>query len=306
MAAAKSERILNLLIALLSTKRFLTKHELRELVEGYRGMDSFERTFERDKKELRDLGIPIEMGITAADSEEEGYRIDRGDFELPEVEFTRDELVALGLATHAWQTSVGAEATAEVLLRLRAAGAAPDVDNLPGLQARIPVSEPHFDAFYEALFARREIAFDYDGNRRRLQPWRLKQRRGQWLVEGFDLDRQAPRRFRLSRVTGLPKALGRAGAYEIPEDTEQMSEPSAAETAVVAVRDAPALRSGATPVDAGETLPEGFDAMRVTRLTRAMIVDDVCEAGADAFVLAPPEVRDAVAARLRGLIGGKR
>ncbi|HMS35776.1 MAG TPA: WYL domain-containing protein, partial [Arachnia sp.] len=68
MSARKSERLVNLLIALLSTRRFLTKRELRGIIEDYRdgGDAAFERQFERDKDELRALGVRIETGSNDA------------------------------------------------------------------------------------------------------------------------------------------------------------------------------------------------------------------------------------------------
>lgn len=306
MAAAKSERVLNLLIALLTTKRFLTKQELREMVAGYRESGSFDRTFERDKKELRELGITIETGSNDRDSDEDdGYRIDRGDFELPEVEFTAEELVAIGLAAHTWQQSVSAEATAAAMLRLRAAGAAPDLDNLPRIRAQIPVAEPSFDDIYAALFARRVIRFTYDGNERTLQPWRLYQRRGQWLVMGHDLVREATRRFKLNRIQGDVTAVGDPGAYEIPADIDGLDAPANA-TAIVALRDAPELQAGSSEVPWPEALPEGYRAHEISRLTPEIIVAEVCVAGPEAIVLEPAAVRDAVVERLRELAGGAR
>ena len=59
----KSERLINLTIALLATKRFITKSEIFRTIEGYEGsLDSKERMFERDKDDLRSLGIEIEVG----------------------------------------------------------------------------------------------------------------------------------------------------------------------------------------------------------------------------------------------------
>ncbi len=302
MAAAKSERVLNLLIALLTTKRFLTKHELREMVEGYRESGSFDRTFERDKKELRDLGIEIETGSNDRDlNEEDGYRINRGTFELPPVEFTAEELVAIGLAAHTWQTSVSAQATTDALLRLSAAGAAPDLAHLPPIRAQIPVAEPSFDVIYEALFQRRAITFTYDGRTRRLEPWRLYQRRGQWLVIGRDLDRDATRRFKLNRIEGEVEAVGSAGAYDVPADVDTQIEPPTTVSAVVALRDAPELTAGAAPAEWDGPLPEGFTAHEVSHVTDAMLVAEICAAGPEAVVLAPESIRDAVVARLETL-----
>ncbi|NLE98369.1 MAG: WYL domain-containing protein, partial [Propionibacterium sp.] len=291
MSAAKSERVLNLLIALLSTKRHLTKHELRHMVDGYRDSRSFDRTFERDKKELRDLGITISTGSNDPYlDEEDGYRIDRGSYELPEVEFTAAETMALGLASHTWQRSVSADATADALLRLRAAGAAPDLDNLPAIRAQIPVTEPAFDAIYEAVFARTVVGFDYDGNRRTLQPWRLYQLRGQWLVIGHDVDRDATRRFKLGRIQGDVEVVGPPGGYDIPDDIGDLDAPANVR-ATIALRDAPELAAGATPVEWEHDLPEGFTPFAVSRLTEQMIVVEACVAGPDAIVLEPAPIR---------------
>lgn len=305
MAAERSERILNLLIALLTTKRFLTKEDLRAMVEGYAQAGDFERTFERDKAELRRLGITIEIGSNDPDLDTEyGYRIDRREFELPEVEFTRDELIAIGLAAHTWQASVGAEGTATAIQRLRAAGAAPDLDLLPNVHAHIAVVEPSFDVIYDALLARRAVEFCYAGKTRHLQPWRLLQRRGLWSVVGFDEDRQAPRRFKLSRIDGPAQAVGKPGAYTIPEDlTSILDDTPTQSTAVVAVRDVAELLSNSQSADWPESLPEGFEARSVAGFNDDMIITEVCAAGPDAFVLAPKHLRDAVVARLAALVG---
>ena len=306
MSAAKSERILNLLIALLTTKRFLCKAEIREMVTGYQKTASFDRTFERDKAELRALGIPILTGSNDQDStDEDGYRIDRMEFELPEVEFTRDELVAIGLAAHAWQTSVGAEATSTAIQRLRAAGADPDLDRLPNLRAHIPVAESSFDVIYEAQLARQNIEFEYGGRTRRLQPWQLSQRRGLWLVLGFDLDKQAPRRFKLSRIDGLARAVGDRDAYDVPEDLSGYLEPGFPQSsAIVAVRDVPELLTDSSPVAWDAPLPDGFVAREVRGFNDDMILTEVCAAGPDAFVLAPQHLREAAVERITALAGG--
>ena len=64
MNNTKSERLLNLLILLLVSRSFVTKDRIRDVIDDYRrGSDeAFEKMFERDKDELRSLGIPIEVG----------------------------------------------------------------------------------------------------------------------------------------------------------------------------------------------------------------------------------------------------
>jgi len=64
MSASKSERLLNLLIMLLSTRSWVGRDRIRQVIEGYRSLDdaNFDRTFERDKAELRGIGVPVETG----------------------------------------------------------------------------------------------------------------------------------------------------------------------------------------------------------------------------------------------------
>ncbi|MCG6566271.1 YafY family protein [Tessaracoccus sp. ZS01] len=308
MSARKSERLVNLLIALLSTRRFLTKQELRETVEGYRlsASDSaFERQFERDKEELRNIGVLIETGSNDPFfDDEEGYRINRSEFELPPLDFTPEELSALGLAGQVWQDTVAADHTAQAFEALRAGGAAPDPTLVPRMRPLLAVAEPSFDVLYDAILRRVEVTFGYAGEERRLQPWKMLQRRGHWYVFGFDPDRQADRFFKLSRFTGEAVAHGKAGAYTVPDDVGERAQrlaPPGASTAVVAVREGAPHDFPHPEAVAHAGVPEGYTAYRVSLSTDDAIVGEVAAAGPDMILLDPPELRAAVIERLRAV-----
>lgn len=308
VSKAKSERLVNLLIMMLSARSYVSKRQIRSTIEGYRHQSdgAFERMFERDKDDLRAAGVPIATGSNDKYLDvEDGYRIDRADFELPPVAFTPEELAILGAAASVWQDSVAAKQTADALETLRAAGADPDPGRLMTLRPRIP-DEPGFDVAREALLARREIHFDYLGRARRVQPWRLSQRRGRWYLVGRDLDRAAPRNFKLSRITSDVVAEGPIGAYDVP--SAEMLERHArfdgeqdAAVAVVALRDGVGgdMRRGARSITWDGPLPEGFSAWRIESSRPEILVGDVCELGPDAICLAPPELRSAVVHQLR-------
>src|SRR5947209_8770618 len=88
VSSRRTERLLNLVICLLHTRSFLTADRIRDLVPGYDetpSEEAFKRAFERDKEDLRDLGIPLETGTNSAFDEEPGYRIARRDYALPEI-----------------------------------------------------------------------------------------------------------------------------------------------------------------------------------------------------------------------------
>src|SRR5690606_3462777 len=123
-AAAKTERLLNLVIALLSTRQPLSRARIREAVPAYSDNDeAFERMFERDKDELRALGIPLRTEpIDPFFDDEPGYRIDQREYALPELAFEPDELAVVGLASRAWSQASLAGPAAQALRKLEAAG----------------------------------------------------------------------------------------------------------------------------------------------------------------------------------------
>ncbi len=309
MSARKSERLVNLLIALLSTRRYLTKRELRETVEGYRASKSdaaFERQFERDKEELRNIGVSIETGSNDLFFEdEEGYRINRAEFELPPLTFTPEELSALGLAGQVWQDTVAADHTAQAFEALRAGGAAPDLTLVPSVRPRLAVAEPNFDVIYDAIFTRTEIRFGYGSKPRRLQPWQVLQRRGHWYVFGFDPDRDGDRFFKLARFTAPAEQVGKAGAYTVPEDAGERAKrlgPADSSTAVVGIRDGFAHDLPRAEAVDWDGLPDGFTAHRISLATEHAIVGEVAAAGPDMILLEPPELRAEVIERLQGVL----
>src|ERR1700739_4904451 len=126
MSRRKTERLLSLVVCLLSARRYLSASQIREAVPGYPdSFDAFKRMFERDKDELRELGIPLETGMNGPD-EEVGYRISRQAYELPEIRLEPDEAAVLGLAARVWRRAELAGAAAGGLLKLRGAGICAD------------------------------------------------------------------------------------------------------------------------------------------------------------------------------------
>src|SRR5499425_2080321 len=153
MSRRKTERLLSLVVCLLSANRYLTAAQIREAVPGYpETFDAFKRMFERDKDELRELGIPLETG-TAAD-DEIGYRISRQAYELPEIRLEPDEAAVLGLAARVWRQAELAGAAAGALLKLRAAGIEAEETTQPGIEPRL-AGDAAFGPLWEAVRDRR-------------------------------------------------------------------------------------------------------------------------------------------------------
>ncbi|HZZ56072.1 MAG TPA: DNA-binding transcriptional regulator, partial [Trebonia sp.] len=116
MSKRRTERLLSIVVLLLSSRRYLTAEEIRAAVSGYPDEhEAFKRMFERDKEELRELGIPLETGVNNALDEEPGYRIKKQDYELPEIRLEADEAAVLGIASRVWQSAALAGAAAGAL-----------------------------------------------------------------------------------------------------------------------------------------------------------------------------------------------
>src|SRR5688500_3731688 len=155
MSARKSERLLNLLITLLVSRTYVSKDRLRQVIPEYgaAGTDeAFEKMFERDKDDLRQLGVPIEVG--SADplfEDDQGYRIVRSAFELPDIELSPEEAAVVGLAARVWQHAGLASATSDALVKLKAGGVEVDREALNVVQPQLAVDEPTFEVIWDCL-----------------------------------------------------------------------------------------------------------------------------------------------------------
>src|SRR5215208_3407330 len=142
---------------LLVSRTYVTKDRIREVIEGYDkdNDEAFEKMFERDKEELRALGIPIELGfVDKFFEDEQGYRIKRDAFELPEIDFAADEVAVLGLAARVWRHAGLAAATSDALVKLKAAGLSFDREQLDQVAPALVAEEPAFEAMWQATVHR--------------------------------------------------------------------------------------------------------------------------------------------------------
>jgi proteasome accessory factor B len=317
-AQVKTERLLNLVLVLLYTRRPLAKAQIRSLVPQYgqsASTEAFERMFERDKDELRELGIPlVTEDIAAGWDDEPGYRIHQREYALPDLHFEPDELAVLGLASRTWAQATLAGPAAQALRKLRAAGVERDVDALIGIEPRLRTTEPAFDAVKDAVVRRVPVAFPYrrpedpEAGERHVQPWSLVSWRGRWYLSGYDTDRQAARVFRLSRIAGPVRATGSPGSFEVPDDHEprlmvERADPRTTTPSPAVVR----VRTGAghTLRRRARTVGEVDDAWSLLDLDYHDLdafADELAGYGPDVVVEQPTELADRVLERLRGAL----
>ncbi|HEY2507317.1 MAG TPA: WYL domain-containing protein [Streptosporangiaceae bacterium] len=316
MSRRKTERLLSLVVCLLSARRYLTAAQIREAVPGYpESFDAFKRMFERDKDELRELGIPLETGTNPAGDEEQGYRISRQAYELPDIRLEPDEAAVLGLAARVWRRAALSGAAEGALLKLRAAGVEAEDLTQPDIEPRVLTPDAAFGRLWEAVRDRRPVTFSYVGagrtapQQRRLEPWGVVSRRGRWYVVGYDTGRAAERVFRLSRIAGAVSFTGPAGSVTVPADADVRASVDDWDT------DWPAERSCLLRVRTGTgnglrrhaitTRPApdpGWDLVELAFSEPGWWSEQIASYGADVIVLEPSDLRDAVIGRLKGVL----
>jgi proteasome accessory factor B len=318
VVAEKSERLLNLLIMLLVQRHFVSKERIRAILYPGSGDEAFEKMFERDKEDLRAIGVPIEVGqMDAYFDDEPGYRVRPDVLQIPRIELEADEAAVVALATKVWEHARLAQATTEAVRKLTAYGLPIDVSALDVVEPRLGADEPSFDLFWEATQERQPVEFEYqrrDQRRpttRHLQPWGVVRYSGRWYAVGHDTDRDEERVFRLSRVVGEARKVGQPGSYDVPagvdihEMAKRLAPPRTSQAVTLLVREGTghALRRGGLVL--ATDVPGPDTATRWDRVTLERggldVIGELLSYGPDVYVEAPAELQAGVVERLRAL-----
>ncbi|GAB3061671.1 helix-turn-helix transcriptional regulator [Sediminivirga luteola] len=323
----RTERLLNVLIALRSTSTWISRAQLRESIDGYRELSdqAFDRQFSRDKKTLRDLGVNIltreHDDFFGEDESDSGYRIADSGYELPPLSFTPAEAAVIAAAAGIWRQAALGQHAERALTKLKALGVEFSAEALGGITMFGHQPEPSFTPVYEAVRDGQAIGFSYRKPRqgpqpRRVEPWGLLTRRGTSYLYGRDLDRQAPRLFRLDRIAGTVKPLPgrRGGDYERPEQIDfrallpRMQAEEEQSRAVLRL----APGRGAALRRRGTVQPDDPDVVRLGYRDETAFAAELAAYGADVRVLEPETLRDAldrhlaaVERRLAALVEGE-
>ena len=206
------ERVTDLVLVLLETQQPLTLDAIAHQVPGYPVEHSARRqAFERDKRLLRDEGIPVRTERLPG-NEQYGYLIDRDAFYLPDLELEADEQVALHLAVAG--VHLGDPSGRDALLKLGAAG----LGDVRPIAAMIPPAA--LIELFEAVRIRAAASFSYRGEPREVVPVGLWFRFGHWYLVAYDLGREAQRTFRVDRIDGEVTRSETTSATALPDHVE--------------------------------------------------------------------------------------
>jgi len=302
----RRERLLNLLAALLGSRNGLTTEDiLSERSLGYEGAtESARKAFERDKKSLRAMGVPLDQ---VGSNEDYRYRVDPDQYYLPDLGLSSEESAALHLAVTAISLGNDDEAAGHgALMKLggREGDRAQTIAELPIVPALAPV--------YEATRRRAPVRFRYKGEARHVEPWGLSSKRGRWYVVGFDREREQMRVFRADRIEGAVD-IGTDAGFEVPDDfrpeaelTEEPWQLGGGDAAPVRIRVDPG-RAADLAARAHRTADVEWEADGGVVVTLAVTNVDglrslVFEYLEHAEVLEPPDVRAAIVAWLESVV----
>ncbi|WP_439691596.1 helix-turn-helix transcriptional regulator [Curtobacterium sp. SP.BCo] len=319
------ERLFSLVLALLSTESGLTKSEILANVQGYRqrfttGGDnaSLERQFERDKDDVRELGIPLETIETpgaAGNNQTLRYRIPKGEYDLPDdVRFTPDESALLSLAAMAWREGALSADSRRGLLKVRSAGSEDDEGagaiGVDAYAPRLRARDVAFEPLRSALDRSAAVRFDYitpgqhEARRRQVAPLALVQHGGRWMLAAHEFASSSDKNYLLSRIVG-PVTQYEVGQHPAPAGAgertlTELERIWAARTARIrVVRGSDAERRLGRRRDT-ETDEPGV--LVLHHVDPQILAEELAAFGPEVQVLEPADLRDRVTARLRALV----
>lgn len=310
------ERLFNLVLALVSAENGLTKSDVLSTVQGYRqragrgDRSTLERQFERDKDDLRELGIPIETIDTPGDpgnTQTLRYRIAKRSYDLPaDISFDPEEVALLRLAGAVWREGTLSDESRRALIKLRSVGI-DSVEPVVGISPSVRAREASFEPLRTALDRGQVVRFSYlkpGGNEPRVRtvhPHALVNHQGRWHLHGWDEQVEGARTFLLSRIVGPVAATGRTARFRKGNhpaialaQLDDLLQRNSALLRVSVDSDA-ALRLGGRV----EAAKEGPDILRLHYTDADVLADELAGYGPEVFVLEPVELRRKVIGRLR-------
>ena len=306
----KSERLVNLTIALLATKRYLTKAEIFKNVAGYSGdAEAKDRMFERDKDDLRALGITIELGTFDPLFEDEaGYRIKPENYALQLKNLDATSIALLSHAGKMWREAALGQSAQSGLRKLRSVGINTDSESVIELTTSSQSAPEQLSDLIEAITSRQVTTFEYFNKDlisevRKVHPYRLSNSLGFWYLIAWDIEKSGLRTFRLDRFSSAVTSAGKSNCFEVDMtlldsyDIEQIGESA---TAILLVRKgkAPALRNEGLVTDHDSE----WDRVELQYQSPQQILREILWAGNNAIILEPEGLKSELITTVKEVI----
>ena len=305
MSDQKTERLINLTLALLSSKRYLTKSEIFNNVAGYSGSpETMERMFERDKDELRNLGIRIEVrALDPLFEDDQGYLIDSDTFQINPNDFSQEEIFLLTMAANLWHGSALQKDSKAALLKIQ---------SLDGLVATNTVASPVIEdnedskkllLIFDAVERFITLEFEYKGTIRQVKPYGIYTRRGFWYLAAQEND--LVKSFKVVRIGQTIRATSKAQGFAKPSEfklsafLEDINAPTTSKAEVrIRKNQALALRKRHKV----EEVDSEWDKLFIDYIFEEDLIESLLWYGSNLVVISPTSIRDQIIDRAKGLM----
>jgi len=307
MSSQKTERLINLTLALLATKRYLTKSEIFKNVTGYSGSaETMERMFERDKDELRSMGIEIDVkGLDPLFEDDQGYLIRSETFQLKGNEFAKDELFYLTMAANLWQSTALDSDSKAALLKIQSLSGPIESDVINTPEIRDNENSLMIMTAFDAIENSKVLTFQYNGSSRVVEPLGMYTKVGFWYLVAKD--EESYKSFKLLRIEGKLTSSSKQNGFKKPENFDLMQylgrlnkEELILAEILVRKEQAFALRSKYAVSD----FDEEWDLMVVPFNYEPEIIETFLWHGENVIVLKPENLRNSIKDSLNEFIYG--
>ena len=305
MSSQKTERLINLTLALLATKRYLTKSEIFKSVTGYSGSpETMERMFERDKDELRNMGVEIEVkGLDPLFEDDQGYLIRAETFQLNENEFAADELLYLTMAANLWHDSALSNDSKAALLKIQSLSGPIEFNAINSPVVRDSESSQMLATAFEAIEKLKKLSFKYNGNQRSVEPLGMFMRSGFWYLVAQD--NKVIKSFKLVRVESKisieERTFIKPEGFDLTGYLDRYSEEEIFEAEILVRKEqAYSLRSKYSVKEHDSE----WDLMFIHYSYEPEIIENLLWHGQNIIVRKPQSLRDSIVSRLEEFIDG--
>lgn len=307
MSSQKTERLINLTLALLASKRYLSKAEILRNIPGYEGSpETKERMFERDKDDLRSLGIQIDVNnFDPLFEDEQGYLIKSESFQFAENEFTKEELLLLTMAANLWHDSAVEMDSQNALLKIQSLSGPVENDMTTTPTLRITEDWQLLVSIFTAVQNKQILEFSYRGKKRQVNPYGLYSSNGFWYLIAFEIN--VIKSFKLVRIEGEVDLIGEKDAFEKPDNfnvgnflKEESNSVSLVSKLQVRKGAALSLRNKFTVKD----LDSEWDLMDVPYTNEQELLEMVLWHGTDLKLIEPAALRQLLIANLESYLNG--
>ena len=307
MSSQKTERLINLTLALLASKRYLSKAEILRNIPGYEGSpETKERMFERDKDDLRSLGIQIDVNNSdPLFEDEQGYLIKSDSFQFAENEFTKEELLLLTMAANLWHDSAVEIDSQNALLKIQSLSGPVENDMTTTPTLRITEDWQLLVSIFTAVQNKQILEFSYRGKKRQVNPYGLYSSKGFWYLIAFEIN--VIKSFKLVRIEGEVDLIGEKDAFEKPDNfnvgnflKEESNSVSLVSKLQVRKGAALSLRNKFTVKD----LDSEWDLMDIPYTNEQELLEMVLWHGTDLKLIEPAALRQLLVANLKSFLNG--